>query len=96
MDTTAVSSTTLATVAYDGIRNLLQLEFRSRAVYCYFGVPPSVHEALLTAPSKGSYFNQAVRGRYAYVRVPKMLAPWASAEVPPQPEPEGGRAWHAR
>ena len=58
----AVVSTTLATVGYDGIRNLLQLEFRSRAVYHYFGVPAAVHEALLEAPSKGGYFNQAIRG----------------------------------
>jgi len=96
MDTTAVASTTLATVAYDGIRNLLQLKFRSRAVYCYFGVPAAVHEALLAAPSKGSYFNHAIRGRYAYVRVPEMQAAQTSAEVQPQREPGGGAAWHAR
>lgn len=96
MDTTAVSSTTLATMAYDGIRNLLQLEFRSRAVYCYFGVPAVVHEALLAAPSKGSYFNHAIRGRYAYVRVTEMQAPQTSSEVPIQREPERGAAWHAR
>ena len=93
MEITTVSSTTLTTVAYDGIRNLLQLEFRSRAVYCYFGVPEAVHKALLAAPSKGSYFNQAIRGRYAYVRVPEMQT---SAEAPIQRELEGGAAWHAR
>jgi hypothetical protein len=48
-----VESTTLATVAYDEARELLQPEFRSRAVYQYFGVPPAVHQALLDAPSKG-------------------------------------------
>ena len=95
MDTTTVSSTTLATVAYDGIRHLLQLEFRSRAAYCYFGVPAAVHEALLAAPSKGSYFNRAIRGRYAYVRVHEMQIAQTGAEVPPQREPEGGAAWHA-
>ncbi len=96
MDTTAVASTTLATVAYDGIRKLLQLKFRSRAVYCYFGVPAAVHEALLAAPSKGNYFNQAIRGRYAYIRVPEMQAAQTSAEVQPQREPGGGAPWHAR
>jgi hypothetical protein len=96
MHTTAVVSTTLATVTYDDIRNLLQLKFRSRAVYCYFGVPAAVHEALLAAPSKGSYFNQAIRGRYAYVRVPEMQAAQTSAEVPSQSEQGGGAAWHAR
>jgi len=61
-----VESTTLATVAYDETRELLQLEFCSRAIYVYFGVPPTVHQALLEAASKGKYFNQTIRGRYAY------------------------------
>jgi hypothetical protein len=57
MNVTAVESTTLATVAYDDARELLQLEFRSRAIYQYSGVPRTVHAALLCAPSKGSYCN---------------------------------------
>ena len=40
---TAVDSTTLAAIAYDGAAQLLWLEFRSRAVYRYSGVPPEVH-----------------------------------------------------
>ena len=66
MNTTAVESTTLATVAYDDARELLQLEFRSRVIYRYFGVPAAVHEALLRAPSKGGYFNRFIRGYFAY------------------------------
>ena len=62
----AVDSTALATVAYDETRELLQLEFCSRAVYLYLGVPPTVHQALLDAPSKGNYFNKTIRGRYPY------------------------------
>jgi KTSC domain len=69
MHLAAVESTTLATVAYDTKRELLQLEFRSRAVYLYSGVPAVVHQGLLEAPSKGSYFNQAIRGRFPYQRV---------------------------
>ena len=66
MNSTAVESTTLATVAYDAARELLQLEFRSRAVYQYFGVPAAMHEALLRAVSKGSYFNRFIRGSFPY------------------------------
>jgi hypothetical protein len=66
MRVTAVESTTLATVGYDEARELLQLEFRSRAIYQYFGVPAVVYEALLGAPSKGSYFNRFIRGRFPY------------------------------
>jgi hypothetical protein len=45
----------------------LQLEFFSRAIYRYFGVAAAVHEGLLGAPSKGSYFNRVIRGRFPYV-----------------------------
>lgn len=66
MHVTAVESTTLSAVAYEEARGLLQLEFRSRAIYQYFGVAATVHEALLCAPSKGSYFNRFIRGRFPY------------------------------
>lgn len=66
MQIATVESTTLATVAYDEVRQLLQLEFCSRAVYFYFGVPAAVHQALLDAPSKGRYFNGSIRGRFPY------------------------------
>ena len=69
MNVTAVESTTLAIVAYDRTRELLQLEFNSRALYQYFGVPATVHEELLRAPSKGSYFNQTIRGKFPYRRI---------------------------
>jgi hypothetical protein len=69
MNVTAVESTTLETVAYDEARELLRLEFRSQATYQYLGVPARVHRALLSAPSKGSFFNQAIRGRFPYQRV---------------------------
>jgi hypothetical protein len=66
MNSIVVESTTLATVAYDDVRELLLLEFRSRAIYQYSGVPPAVHQALLQAPSMGSYFNRVIRGRFPY------------------------------
>lgn len=62
----AVESTTLATIAYGEGLELLQLEFRSQAIYRYFGVPVEVYIAFLNAPSKGRYFNQVIRGRFWY------------------------------
>jgi hypothetical protein len=44
----------------------LQLEFRSGAIYLYFGVPSAVFEGLLSASSKGKYFNQIIGGRFPY------------------------------
>ena len=89
MNVTAVESSTLATIAYDRIRELLRLEFSSCALYHYFGVPARVHEALLHAPSKGSYFNQAIRGKFPYSRISSGLS--GAAEAGP-----GGRAWAIR
>jgi hypothetical protein len=77
MDVTPVESTALTTVGYDQARELLQVEFRGRAVYHYFGVPAAVHQRLLDAPSKGSCFNQAIRGRF-----PFCLISGLNADVP--------------
>jgi hypothetical protein len=74
MRVATVESTTLATVAYDEARELLQLEFCSRAVYLYFGVPAAVHQALLGAPSKGRYFNQTIRGRFLFCLISELYA----------------------
>ena len=65
----AVESSTLAAVGYEAGRKLLEVEFCSRAVYHYFGVPAAVHQSLLSASSKGTFFNRSIRGRFPYRRV---------------------------
>jgi hypothetical protein len=70
MHAAAVESTTVATVAYDASRELLQIEFRDRTVYRYFGVPAEVHDALMRAHSKGRCFNSLIRGHFDYSLVP--------------------------
>ncbi len=69
MIVTAVESTTLKTIAYDESLALLRLEFRSQAIYDYFGVPAAVHETLLNAPSIGACFHEIVRGCFPYCRI---------------------------
>jgi hypothetical protein len=81
----AVESSTIASVGYDLTRELLQLEFCSRAIYHYFGVPADVHGALLEAPSKGGYFNRAIRGRFRYRR----LVPAVASGAPDGRRPGG-------
>lgn len=66
MNQMRVESTTLWTLAYDDGRGILQLEFRSRAIYHYYGVAAAIYEALQCAASKGSYFNRVIRGRFPY------------------------------
>ena len=66
MNVKPVDSTTLVAIGYDDTRAILQLEFRSHAIYLYFEVPRSVYEALVKAPSKGRYFNGAIRGHFPH------------------------------
>jgi hypothetical protein len=75
MHVVTVESTTVATVAYDEARDLLQLKFCSGAVYEYLGVSAAVYQALLHAPSKGKHFNDCIRGRFPYRIVPSGIAP---------------------
>ena len=96
MDVTAVESTTLATVAYDKARGLLQLEFRSRAIYQYFGVAAAVHEALLCAPSKGSYFNRFIRGRFPYSLASQGQGGLRPEGLPPQSADDRRLPWQGR
>lgn len=64
-----VQSSTLLSVGYDRGKAVLELEFRRGAIYQYYQVPPGVYAALLSAPSKGTYFNAQIKGRFQYQRV---------------------------
>ncbi|WEJ32367.1 KTSC domain-containing protein [Devosia sp. SD17-2] len=37
--------------------------------YKYFDVPPSAYEALRDAPSRGQYFNRAIKGHYRCTKI---------------------------
>lgn len=63
-----VSSTSLVSLGYDAEVSVLEAEFTGGAVYRYFGVPPSVYDAVVRAPSLGRAFNELVRPRYPCVR----------------------------
>ena len=65
---TPVESSLLTSVAYS-TNQTLQLEFRSGAVYRYFAVPPTVFQGLISAESKGAYFNRTIRNHFRYQRL---------------------------
>ena len=61
-----MNSTLLASVIYDVGELVLQLEFCNGAIYRYFAVPAAIHDGLLIADSKGSYFNRQIRNGFRY------------------------------
>ena len=44
----------------------LLVEFNNGALYEYSNVPRHIVDALLNAPSKGKFFNEAIRGHFPY------------------------------
>jgi KTSC domain len=64
-----LQSTSLNAATYQDQDGFLELEFRSGAIYRYLGVPEQVYQELLSAESKGRYFNQQIRNRFPYVEI---------------------------
>jgi KTSC domain len=66
-----VESDVIASMGYDPIWKVLQIEFRqSREVYDYFEVPPAEYSAFRSAESKGTYLNTVFKARnYRFERV---------------------------
>ncbi len=59
-----IISTDLKSVGYDAIAHVLEVELQSGPIFRYFDVPLSVYDALMSAPSKGRYFDDNVQGKY--------------------------------
>jgi hypothetical protein len=64
-----VTSSVIEEVSYGYDMPVLTIWFRNGLVYRYFDVPESVYEELLTAESKGRYFNANIRDAYEYTEV---------------------------
>jgi hypothetical protein len=69
MDPVPVDSTLLIWVAYSPEQQCLRLKFRSGETYDYFRVPESTCQALLSAESKGRYFNHHIRDAFPTQRL---------------------------
>ena len=69
MTSTPVLSSALRELNYQRQRALLQVKFVSGETYLYSAVPESVYVSLMSAESKGRYFNQHIRSQYTYAKV---------------------------
>ncbi len=68
-DALPVDSTLIRSVRYDERAQTLEIAFESGAVYHYLHVPEPVKDGLLSADSKGGYFNSRIRGAFTFRRV---------------------------
>lgn len=64
-----VQSAAIRDIEYDRDREKLFVRFTSGAEYLYEGVPSDVHRAFVNASSKGAFFSETIRDRYAFDRL---------------------------
>ncbi len=64
-----VESSSLVSVGYDALSQVLEIEFTGGGLYHYFDVPEFVHRRLLGASSPGSFVNAVVKPNYRFKEV---------------------------
>ena len=65
-----IESSIIESIGYDAETNILAVIFlKNRSVYFYPGVPQEVYDNFLAAESKGSYFNEKIKGAYSYFKL---------------------------
>ncbi|NEW79036.1 MAG: KTSC domain-containing protein [Gelidibacter sp.] len=63
-----VASSNIASVGYDAVKMILEIEFHHGAVYQYVDVPQKVYEELMNSAAKGSYFMNEIKKKYNYTK----------------------------
>lgn len=61
MEKKSVLSSNLKTVGYDSKTKILEIEFHNGTIYQYFNVPETIFNGLMSANSKGSYFDSHIK-----------------------------------
>ena len=69
MDRQTVSSTNIASVGYEPVSSILEIEFHSGGVYQYERVSPTLAQNLVNAESPGRFFAENIKDRYPTMKV---------------------------
>ena len=70
MDRTRVSSSNLASVGYDAQTQTLEIEFLNGGISQYYSVPENRYTGLMSASSKGEYFDAFIKkAGYSYRKI---------------------------
>lgn len=70
MDRKYVSSSNIASIGYDPMRMILEVEFLNGSIYQYYDVPEELYIGLMAASSHGKFLNEYIKkGGYRFERV---------------------------
>ena len=61
---TPVRSSAIEAVGYDSASARMRIRFSGGNEYDFYGVPHTAYQGLMSARSKGTYFNDHIRDRY--------------------------------
>ncbi len=64
MEMIRVNSSAIAAAGYDPPSKMMKIKFKQGKTYDFCRVPQSVFDGLLSASSKGSYYDSHIRNRY--------------------------------
>ena len=66
-----VKSSNVRSVGYDEMKQILEIEFISGAIYQYLNVPENIYIKLMTATSIGKAVHELLRGNYDFKTMDK-------------------------
>ncbi len=69
MERSPISSSNLLAAGYDASTLVLEVEYRNGRLYAYYDVPQAIYDALMAAPSPGTFLNEHIKGTYRYARL---------------------------
>ena|SRR6266496_977384 len=89
-----LNSTLLDAATYRDQLAVLEVKFRSGAIYHYFAVPAQTFEELLRAESHGAYFNHHIRNRFACAKIQPAKPVAVQAPTEPHRQPKSDLCQH--
>lgn len=69
MNIIPIASSVIAAVAYEPKSMTLRIHFRNNGIYDYYGVPASLVNQFVSAPSKGKFYAHFIKGRFSQQRI---------------------------
>lgn len=60
-----VDSDAIEAIGYEAASRRMRIRFTGGREYDFCGVPVSIFQGLHDAPSKGTFYNEHIRGRYS-------------------------------
>ena len=64
MEMIRVNSDAISAVGYDPVSRRMKVKFKQGKTYDFCNVPERIFNGLLSAGSKGAYYNDHIRDRY--------------------------------